>query len=155
MSRFSKSHGATNLTCQQIQWFSPPFLKLELDPPIPPTPIQLHTHSTPLVTCKEYSKTQSPFTKELELLHPQGTYGDTTLTIQEYNRRRPTGDYFQCFMSSIIALNECDARFVQYDFKQACCTGCRRRPSPTEAPQNVKIHPFSKMAVTFEPLMGF
>ena len=33
--------------------------------------------------------------------------------------------------------------------------GCRRRPSPHEAPPIGKIHPFSKMAVTFEALMGF
>ena len=30
-----------------------------------------------------------------------------------------------------------------------------RRPSTAEAPPIVKIHPFSKMAVTFEPLTGF
>ena len=30
-----------------------------------------------------------------------------------------------------------------------------RRPSTAEAPPIGKIHPFSKMAVTFEPLMGF
>ena len=29
------------------------------------------------------------------------------------------------------------------------------RPFPAEAPPIGKIHPFSKMAVTFEPLMGF
>ena len=40
-------------------------------------------------------------------------------------------------------------------WKQACCTGCRRRPSPAEAPPIGKIRLFSKMAVTFEPLMGF
>ena len=28
-------------------------------------------------------------------------------------------------------------------------------PSPAEAPPIGKIRPFSKMAVTFEPLMGF
>ena len=39
--------------------------------------------------------------------------------------------------------------------KQACCAGCRRRPSPAEAPQIGKIHPFCKMAVNFEPLRGF
>ena len=36
--------------------------------------------------------------------------------------------------------------------KQACCAGCRRRPSPNEDPPIGKIHPFSKIAVTFEPL---
>ena len=30
-----------------------------------------------------------------------------------------------------------------------------RRPSTVEAPPRVKIHPFSKMAVTFEPLIWF
>ena len=30
-----------------------------------------------------------------------------------------------------------------------------RRPSPAEAPPIGKIHLFSKMAVTFEPLVGF
>ena len=30
-----------------------------------------------------------------------------------------------------------------------------RRPSTAEAPPIAKIHPFSKMAVTFEPLKGF
>ena len=29
------------------------------------------------------------------------------------------------------------------------------RPSPDEAPPMGKIHPFSKTAVTFEPMMGF
>ena len=29
------------------------------------------------------------------------------------------------------------------------------RPSPAEAPPISKIHPFSKIAITFEPLMGF
>ena len=43
----------------------------------------------------------------------------------------------------------------QMPLKQACGAGCRRRPSPDEAPPIGKIHPFSKMAVTFEPLMGF
>ena len=38
--------------------------------------------------------------------------------------------------------------------KKACCAGCRRRPSPAEAPSIGKIHPFSKMAITFEPVMG-
>ena len=40
-------------------------------------------------------------------------------------------------------------------YKQACCAGCRRRPSPVEAPPIGKIHPFSKMAVTFEPVIKF
>ena len=39
--------------------------------------------------------------------------------------------------------------------KQACCAGCRRRTSPNEAPPIGKIHPFRKMAITFEPLMVF
>ena len=39
--------------------------------------------------------------------------------------------------------------------KQACCAGCRLRPSPAEASPLGQIQPFSKMAVTFEPLMGF
>ena len=39
--------------------------------------------------------------------------------------------------------------------KQACCTGCRHRPFTAEAPPIGKIHPFSKMAVTFEPVMQF
>ena len=39
--------------------------------------------------------------------------------------------------------------------KQACAAGCRRRPCPAKAPPIDKIHPFSKMAVTFEPMMGF
>ena len=30
-----------------------------------------------------------------------------------------------------------------------------RRPSTAEAPPIGKIHPFSKMALTFEPLIGF
>ena len=30
-----------------------------------------------------------------------------------------------------------------------------RRPSTAEAPPIGKIHPFSKMSVTFEPLLGF
>ena len=30
-----------------------------------------------------------------------------------------------------------------------------RRPSTAEAPPTGEIHPFSKMAVTFEPLIGF
>ena len=29
------------------------------------------------------------------------------------------------------------------------------RPSTAEAPPTGKIHPFSKMAITFEPLIGF
>ena len=33
--------------------------------------------------------------------------------------------------------------------------GCRRRPSPAEAPPIDKIHPYSKMAVSFELMMGF
>ena len=39
--------------------------------------------------------------------------------------------------------------------KQAYCAGCRRRPYPAEAPPLGKIHLFSKIAVTSEPLMGF
>ena len=39
--------------------------------------------------------------------------------------------------------------------KQACCAGCSHRPSPDEAQPIGKNHPFSKMAVTFEPLMVF
>ena len=39
--------------------------------------------------------------------------------------------------------------------KQGCCAGCRRRPSPNEAPPIGKIYRFSKMAITFVPLMGF
>ena len=39
--------------------------------------------------------------------------------------------------------------------KQACCAGCRRRPFTAEAPPIGKIHPFSKIAVTFEPVMRF
>ena len=35
------------------------------------------------------------------------------------------------------------------------CAGWRRRPSPAEAPPIGKIHHFGKMAVTFEPQMGF
>ena len=41
------------------------------------------------------------------------------------------------------------------DNKQACCADCRRRPYPAEAPPVGKIDPFSKMAVTFEPQIGF
>ena len=33
--------------------------------------------------------------------------------------------------------------------------GCRRRPSPAEASPIGQINPFSKMALTFGPLMGF
>ena len=29
--------------------------------------------------------------------------------------------------------------------KQACCTGCKRRPSPNEAPPIGKLNPFSKL----------
>ena len=36
--------------------------------------------------------------------------------------------------------------------KRASCAGCRCRPSPAEAPTIGKIHPFSKMTVTIEPL---
>ena len=45
--------------------------------------------------------------------------------------------------------------FILCTQKQACCAGCRRRPSPDEAPPIGKIHHFSKMAVTFQPLMVF
>ena len=44
---------------------------------------------------------------------------------------------------------------VQKVQKQACCAGSRRRPSPAEALPIGKIHPLSKMALTFETLMGF
>ena len=37
---------------------------------------------------------------------------------------------------------------------QACWEGCKRRPSPNEAPPRGKIYLFSKMAVTFEPMRG-
>ena len=46
-------------------------------------------------------------------------------------------------------------RFGAWEKKQACCAGCRRRPPSAEAPPIGKIHVFSKMAVTFEPLTGF
>ena len=39
--------------------------------------------------------------------------------------------------------------------KQACCAGCRRRPFTAEAPPMGKIHPFSKIAVHFEPVIQF
>ena len=39
--------------------------------------------------------------------------------------------------------------------KQACCADWRRRPSSAEDPPIGKIHPFSKMAVTFEPWWDF
>ena len=39
--------------------------------------------------------------------------------------------------------------------KQACCAGCRRRPFTDEAPSIGKIHLFSKIIVTFEPVMQF
>ena len=38
--------------------------------------------------------------------------------------------------------------------KQACCAGCRQRPFPMQLHQG-KIHPFSKIAVTFEPIQRF
>jgi hypothetical protein len=37
-------------------------------------------------------------------------------------------------------------------YKQACCTGCRRGPFP---PPIGKIYPFTKTAVTFEPMIQF
>ena len=43
---------------------------------------------------------------------------------------------------------------VEYIIEQACCAGCRRRPSHAEVPPIGKIHAFSEMAVTIEPLMG-
>ena len=37
--------------------------------------------------------------------------------------------------------------------KQACCTGCTRRPFTAKAPPIGKIHKFRKIVVTFEPVM--
>ena len=48
--------------------------------------------------------------------------------------------------------------YKQYKNKpapQAADGGCRRRPSPAEAPPIGKIRRFIKMAVTFEPLKFF
>ena len=39
--------------------------------------------------------------------------------------------------------------------KEACCTGCRRRPFTAGAPLIGKINPFSKITVTFEPVKRF
>ena len=39
--------------------------------------------------------------------------------------------------------------------KQACCAGWRRKPFTAEAPPIGKIHPLSKIAVTFKPVMRF
>ena len=36
-----------------------------------------------------------------------------------------------------------------------CCTGCKRRPNTNATPPIGKIHPFSKIAITFEPVMQF
>ena len=36
---------------------------------------------------------------------------------------------------------------------QACCAGCRRRPFTAEDPSIGKIDQFSKMALTFEPVI--
>ena len=38
--------------------------------------------------------------------------------------------------------------------KQACCAGCKADPSDATPTVN-KIHPFSKTAVTFEPIQQF
>ena len=39
--------------------------------------------------------------------------------------------------------------------EQACCAGCRRRSFTAEALLIGKMHPFSKIAVTFEPVQQF
>ena len=49
---------------------------------------------------------------------------------------------------------QCFYRF-QTPYKTSLLRRLQGRPSPAEAPPIGKIHPFSKMAVTFEPLMGF
>ena len=48
-----------------------------------------------------------------------------------------------------------DATYVEFTFKQACCAGRRPRPFTPDAPPIGKIHTFSKIAVTFEPVMRF
>ena len=41
------------------------------------------------------------------------------------------------------------SKMFEKEKKQACCAGCRSRPSPAEAPPIGKIHPFSKMGHNF------
>ena len=47
--------------------------------------------------------------------------------------------------------------FSQYTplYKNRWCSPVDCRPSPVQAPPIGKIHPFSKMALIFKPLMGF
>ena len=45
--------------------------------------------------------------------------------------------------------------YAKFQDKQACCAGLRRRPFTAEALPIGKIHSFSKLSVTCEPLMRF
>ena len=61
----------------------------------------------------------------------------------------------RCSLGSVLQFLGCIGKVLADIIKQACCAGCRRRPSPAEAPPIGKIHPFSKMTVTFEPPLEF
>ena len=94
--------------------------------------------------------------------------GDQSREIRKLLDKEQEWSYFMTYQGqwghqysfmSFAAINDytCYMNLKLYNwwFKQACCAGCWRRPSPNEAPPIGKIHPFCKMAVTFEPLMGF
>ena len=72
--------------------------------------------------------------------------------------------YLGCSLNLVFPMSKCLRKLslhisvipvITFNQETSLLRRLQGRPSTPEAPPIGKIHPFSKMAVTFEPLMGF